>query len=135
MSRQLFADGAAKVDRYVAPAISYGVPALLFVTLAVKLVWAAIAGVAPGPTVPPDGYLAAEDQVHLYWRKGDHKGPFQIQVAKGTSFDAPVFEKQTTATDLVLPRLAPGQRYCWRVLDDAGARHACFTTSELFVPY
>ena len=126
---------ATKARRYALPAISYGVPGLLLLVLVFQLSTAAAFGVAPGPTVPPDGYAASEDRVTLYWRRGSHEGAFTVQVAEGMSFDKPVFSKKTSQTTLMLPRLEPGKEYCWRVLDEDGARHACFTTQATFVPY
>lgn len=126
---------AAKARKNAVPAISYGVPALLLLALAFKLVAATALGVEAGPTVPPDGYVASEDRVKLYWRRGSHMGDFTVQVAVGTKFDTPVFKKKTTETSLVLPRLEPGREYCWRVVEEPGARRACFTTQPMFVPY
>ena len=134
-ARRIAGLAAAKARKHAVAAISYGVPGLLLLVLAFKLATAAAFGVAPGPAVPPDGYVASEDRVTLYWRRGSHEGAFTVQVAVGTKFDAPVFIKKTTQTSLVLPRLEPGREYCWRVVEEPGARRACFTTQPAFVPY
>jgi len=115
--------------------IQYAVPGLLFLLLVYKLVAAAIVGVPPVPQIPPDGYVASDDRIALYWRRGSHEGDFTLQVAQGDRFDAPIVTKTTNQTTYVLPRLKPNTEYCWRVVDDPGARRACFTTEQVFVPY
>jgi len=115
--------------------IQYAVPGSLLFLLVYKLAVASIVGVAPAPQIPPDGYVASEDRITLYWRRGSHEGDFTLQVAQGERFDAPVVMKNTSQTTYLLPRLKPNTEYCWRVVDDPGARRACFTTERVFVPY
>jgi hypothetical protein len=125
------------IRRFGPPAISYGVPALLFLAIAFETVSAAIFGVDPAPQIPPYGYVANENRVTLHWRKGDVQGELTVEVAQGRDFDNPVFSARSKSEKLVLPRLDPGHEYCWRVrrADDDGGPYSCFSTSEMTVTY
>lgn len=125
------------IRRFGPPAISYGVPALLFLAIAFETLSAVVFGVGPVPQIPPYGYVAHENRVTLHWRKGDVRGELTVEVAKGRDFENPVFTARSKAERLQLPRLDPGQRYCWRVRreGDDGGPCSCFSTSEISVTY
>lgn len=125
-----------RIRRFGPPAISYGVPALLFLAIAFEILSATIFGVDPAPQIPPYGYVANENRVTLYWRKGDVEGELTVEVAQGQDFDNPVFSARSAAAKLVLPRLEPGEEYCWRIRnDDDVSACSCFSTSEMTVTY
>jgi hypothetical protein len=126
-----------QIKRFAPPAISYGVPGLMVLTVAGKIIWATAFGVDPAPLIPPVGYVADENRVALHWRRGDVEGELTVEVAKGDDFGNPVFSARSKDRKLVLPRLEPGQRYCWRVRadGDAGGVVSCFETSNATVTY
>jgi hypothetical protein len=126
-----------QIKRFAPPVISYGIPGLMVLTVAGKILWATLFGVDPAPLVPPVGYVANENRVKLHWRRGDTAGELTVEVARGDDFGELVFSARSKATNLVLPRLEAGQRYCWRVRaagDDGGAV-SCFETSRTTVTY
>lgn len=123
------------VPELIAGFVSYGLPSMLVVVLLTKLLPGVIYGAPAMPSIPPHGYVAVEDRVHLHWRRGNHEGEFHIQVSMDESFKEIVFERITSKLNLVLPRLKPGMRYCWRVLNNDRSPKSCFTSSSNFVPY
>ena len=125
------------VKRWAPPAISYGIPAALLLLLVVEILADTLGGVEPAPQIPPHGYVASENAVQLYWRKGDTPGKTTVEVARGADFENPVFSAESDKNKMLLPPLDPGVEYCWRVraAGDSGGRQACFTTAEAFVAY
>ena len=124
------------VKRYAPPVVSYGIPAALLLLLVVEILADTIGGVEPAPQIPPHGYVASENVVQLYWRKGDTPGKVTVDVARGTDFDNPVFTRESDRNNLRLPPLEPGIEYCWRVRSaDTIGGHSCFTTAEAYVAY
>lgn len=108
---------------------SYGIPGVLFVSIAVFLLAGAALDDQPVPLIPPSGYQAYEPSIALEWRPGDHKGAFRLQVAKERDFRAPIIDRETSQTRFKIPRPEPG-RYCWRVLASDGAPTSCFTVPK-----
>jgi hypothetical protein len=128
-------DYSAKITPHLLPSVSYALPALLLITLVYMILNATIFGTWPTPGSPPHEYYAEEDRVRLLWHRGTHKGPFTVQVAQGGDFKNPVFTKKTKQTKLLLPRLKPGKRYCWRAVAHDRAPVSCFHTSHRLVAY
>jgi len=108
---------------------SYGIPAALFIAIAVLLAAGAVLGDPPAPQIPPSGYRAYEPSIALEWRPGDHKGAFRLQIARDGNFDAPILDEETAQTQITIPRPEPG-RYCWRVMRSDDAPTSCFTVPE-----
>ena len=115
--------------------VSYGVAGALVLLVVYEILAGTILGVDPAPQIPPDGYVADETRIVLSWRKGNHKGEFNVQVAMNGDFHNPVLDKTTKETRLTLPKLKRGEKYCWRVLATDKARISCFTTTGDMVPY
>jgi hypothetical protein len=121
---------------FVRLVVAYIFPAFLLLVLLYKILIPILVGEEPKPQIPPDGYMAYEDQVTLRWSPGEHQEPFQLQVAnKKDGFEKLILNRETNNTRLTLPSLPPGQTYCWRVLDDADAVVSCFKTNAAFVAY
>ena len=114
--------------------IGYGGTVFLLLGLLAKLLPALVLGDVPTPQSPPPGYFAEERQIHLYWSKGNHKGNCHVQVAEDGDFRKVVFSRETSKKDLLLPPLAPGKEYYWRVLDRDSAKTSCFRTSNVILP-
>lgn len=120
--------------------VEYGLPLILLVVLLYKVIGGIVWGDIPRPQIPPNGYLAQETRVILHWSRGDHEGPFKLQVlADGDDFDdakgnALIVDHTVTETMYRLPQLQPGKKYCWRVIEDNGIV-SCFRTSDSLITY
>jgi len=126
-----FAGAPARLARIV----SYGLPLVAVAAVAGTLAVAFLIADPPRLQVPARGYVAHEPKVRLVWRRGDHQGPFTVQVAAGRDFSRPLVDHSTLETELVLPRLPAGGHYCWRVVATSSAEVSCFDTAPAVVAY
>jgi hypothetical protein len=112
----------------------YGVLAFVLAWCAVAVIAYLVVGEKPTPLAPPDGYVAEEARVSLSWSAGDTPPEYDVEVAEGRDFEAPVFSKPVRDTNVVLPQLKPDTEYCWRLKSNP-SRISCFRTGRHSITY
>jgi len=105
----------------------YGVTAFLLFWCVFVIAAYLVTGDRPRPMSPPDGYVAEEPRVRLSWSPGGTGPAYDVLVGLGEDFSKPVFSRRVRGTAVVLPRLAPDTRYCWKV-DGRKGDVSCFRT-------
>ena len=112
----------------------YAAVGALLATSAWVVIAYLVAGDRPTPLTPPDGHVAEESRVQLTWSDVGPERSHRIVVAKGEDFSKPVFDKKVRGASVYLPRLRPGERYCWKVAG-SGTRISCFRTGQHAIRY
>jgi hypothetical protein len=112
----------------------YGVVAFLLAWCVLAVVMYLVVRDRPVPISPPDGYVAEEVRVSLYWSEDEATPVHDVEVAEGRDFSAPVFSKPVQGATVLLPKLKPDTNYCWRLKGNP-SKISCFRTGRNSITY
>jgi len=101
----------------------YLVPVLLMVYLAGKLLAALVAGDAPQPQIPPDGYVNHTPEVRVSWHGSRGRSSYRIQLVRDDGdFDEPLVDRVVRSRGHTFRDLEPDTGYRWRVIQEGDGR-------------